>query len=343
MSKRNVLFLTVLTLAACWFCAFAEDAEDPVTETDPAPFVDGSFTIAVLPDTQGYAESFPEIFDAQTGWIAENAKTRNIAFVLQLGDITDDNVTPQWDVVKKAMAKLDGAVPYAVSLGNHDFGLKGRTDTRDTFFNTCFPLSEQKVNPAFGGVFDGEPESLNNSYHLFSAGGRDFIVLALEFGPRNAVVDWANRVLKEHPDRWAILITHAYLYSDDTRYDWPVKGTKQLWNPHSYPVCKATGDCNDGEELWEKLVSKYPKMLLVVNGHVLHDGLGKLTSTGDAGNVVHQILVNFQMKPKAGGGFMRLLEFLPDGKTIQVKDFSPFTKQYKTGPDHVFTLAIPAP
>ena len=110
--------------------------------------------------------------------------------------------------------KLDGVVPYALAVGNHDLGRNGMTFTRDTLFNDYFPLERYKDLPTFGGVFDGEPEQLTNSYHLFSAGGRDFLVLALEFGPRHAVVDWANKILDKYPDRWAILITHAYLYSD---------------------------------------------------------------------------------------------------------------------------------
>ncbi len=336
-------WLLSASLIACCAAALAARPEDPVTETEPLPFVEGAFTIAVMPDTQGYAEYFPEIFEAQTRWIAENAKKRNIVFVLHLGDITDDNNEAQWTVAKNAMSTLDGVVPYAMCLGNHDLGPDGSTATRETLFNAHFPLAKYKELPTFGGVFDGEPDRLDNSCHLFSAGGRDFVVLALEFAPRDVVVEWANRMLKEHADRWAILITHAYLYSDDTRYDWAAKGPKQMWNPHAYRAAKEPGQGNDGEELWTKLVSNHPKMLFVINGHVLNDGLGKLESVGKAGNTVHQMLVNFQMKAKLGGGFLRLMEFLPDGRTVHVKDYSPVSDRYKDGPDNILTLKIPAP
>ena len=339
-----VLWTRVITLLACVVLhagAWAE--EDPLSGADPLPFVKGSFTIAVLPDTQGYAEDFPWIFEAQTAWIVNNAAKRNIVFVLHLGDITDDNNAPEWEVARSAMRKLDGHVPYAMCLGNHDLGPKGYTRTRNTLFNEYFPLADYRERPTFGAVFDGEPDHMNNSYHLFSAGGRDFVVLSLEFGPRDAVVDWGNRVLREHADRWAIVITHGYLYCDDTRFDWAKKGKKQLWSPHAYKMGKAPGQCNDGEELWQKLVSKHPKMLMTLCGHVLMDGLGNLQSTGEAGNTVHQMLVNFQMKPRLGNGFLRLLEFLPDGETVQVKDYSPLSNMYKTGPDNSFVLKIPAP
>ena len=73
----------------------------------------------------------------------------------------------------------------------------------------------------------------------------------------------------------------------------------------------------------------------------LLDGLGRKTSQGDAGNPVHQMLVNFQMKSRLGDGFLRLMEFLPDGETVQVKDYSPLLNAYRDSPDNHFTLKIP--
>src|SRR5688572_4917066 len=47
------------------------------------------FTLVLLPDTQVYSHSYPEIFRAQTEWIVEEAD--RITFVLHQGDITDHN------------------------------------------------------------------------------------------------------------------------------------------------------------------------------------------------------------------------------------------------------------
>src|SRR3712207_9410295 len=92
-----------------------------------------------------------------------------------------------------------------------------------------------------------------SSCHLFSTAGRDFIVFCLEFGPRADVVRWANELNDKHAKREAILVTHAYVYYDDTRYDWAKHGPKQSWNPHNYAVAKSTNDdVSDGEELWQK-------------------------------------------------------------------------------------------
>ncbi len=43
-----------------------------------------------------------------------------------------------------------------------------------------------------------------------------------------------------------------------------------------FAMAKATGDdVNDGEELWDKLVSKHENFILTLNGHVTQDGLGR--------------------------------------------------------------------
>ena len=51
----------------------------------------GSFSIVILPDTQIYAESFPDSFYKQTEWIKNNVKELNIKCVIHVGDITNKN------------------------------------------------------------------------------------------------------------------------------------------------------------------------------------------------------------------------------------------------------------
>jgi hypothetical protein len=303
-----------------------------------------SFTIAVLPDTQNYSEKFPEHYLAQTRWIVENRRDRNIAAVLHLGDITNRSTPAEWQVAVKAMDQLDGQLPYFMALGNHDYSEGGVCRDRTTLFNDYFPLKKYHDLPTFGGVYDREPKRLENSYHLFSAGGRDFLVIALEFGPRADVVRWANQVAAKHANREAILITHAYMYYDDTRYDWKKFAEKQSWNPHAYGVAKATADdVLDGEQLWQNLVRKNENFILTLNGHVLNDGLGRMASTSPGGRQVHQHLVNFQMKPNGGDGWLRLLEFRADGRTVQTYDYSPTRNERNESPQNQFSVTVWAP
>lgn len=297
------------------------------------------WSLVILPDTQGYARQYPGLFNLQTQWVLENKDKYNIAYVLQNGDVTDNNSDLHWQRASQAFARLDGKVPYAISLGNHDFGSNGRIgNSRDTLGNRYFPVSRFEKWPTFGGAM--EPGKIDNTFHVFKAAGQNYLILCLEFGPRNEVLDWANQVVKKHADRNVIVMTHAYLYSDSTRYDWKTKGKEQKWNPHEYRISKTETTINDGQEMWDKLVKKHPNIFMTVNGHVLNDGLGFLTSKADAGNNVHQMLVNFQMLPTAGEAWLRILTFHPDRKTIEVKDYSPLYEKFNDNPDNQFTINL---
>ena len=51
---------------------------------------------------------------------------------------------------------------------------------------------------------------------------------------------------------------------------------------------------------------------------------GYLVSENDSGETVHQMVFNAQFLPLGGQGWIRLLQFLPDGQTVHVSTFSPF-------------------
>lgn len=319
-------------------------ADGKLVDGEPGKIAAGSFTVAVLPDTQHYSEKYPETFLAQTRWLVEKKAERNIAAVLHLGDITNRNTPAQWQNALRALKQLDGHLPVFLNLGNHDYSEGGGCKDRTTHFNENFTVDSFRGRPTFGGVYDREPTRLENSYHLFSAAGRDFLVLCLEFGPRADVVRWANEVAEKYAKREAILVTHAYLYFDDSRYDWAKHGKKQSWNPHNYAVAKAThDDVCDGEELWQRLVAKHDNFILTLNGHVLGDGLGRLVSPSPTGRAIPQLLVNFQMRPKGGDGWLRLLEFRADGPTVEVADYSPTRNQRNESPQNRFAVAVPRP
>ena len=77
-----------------------------------------------------------------------------------------------------------------------------------------------------------EPGALDNTYNLFEAGGHEWIAVALEWGPRDEVIAWADRVMAQHPDRLGILVTHAYLNNNNRRYDHTDIEHPQDFNPH---------------------------------------------------------------------------------------------------------------
>jgi len=154
--------------------------------------------------------------------------------------------------------------------------------------------------------------------------------MALECGPRDTVVAWANKVLTHHSDRLAIVTTHAYLFRNNVRYD-HTKG-RQRASPHGWG--------NDGEELWQKLIRKHRNTMIVLSGHVSTGGLGYLASEADYGNVVHQMMVDYEKMRGGGQAYMRLLEFLPDGKTVHVRTYSPALKQARRSKLEEFTFTL---
>ncbi len=186
------------------------------------------FTIVALPDTQCYTREYyggsRDIFTAQTQWIVNHKDDSNIVFVLHEGDITDLNSAPEWTNAMTSIGLLDGVVPYALAVGNHDGIFSSKSYT--AYFNQFFPLSRFQNLPTFGGVF--ESNRMDNCYHLFSAGGVDWLVFSLEFGPRNVVLAWANQIATNYPNRRVIVLTHTHIYSDNTLHG---SSTNQQWLP----------------------------------------------------------------------------------------------------------------
>ena len=310
--------------AACVLAAFSVLLSARGAELAPLPQANGGTTLVLLPDTQQYTKSRPQYFEAQCRWIASNQASRRIAYVLSLGDITEHNLPAEWEIAKRSYGQLDGLVPYALIPGNHDYSGGGR----DTLLSRYFPVNEAKKWPTFGAVF--EEGRLDNSYHLFEINGRPWIAVALEFGPRNEVVAWADGILTKYAERPAIIATHAYLFHDNVLYD-HTKGAQRA-SPHDMG--------NDGEELWQKLIRRHANVMLVVCGHVRSGGLGYLASEGDHGNTVHQILTDYEALHGNGAGYLRLLEFPPDGKTVNVKAYSPVLDRWMTDPSNQFTITL---
>jgi hypothetical protein len=323
--RQGILAILVILAAASSVCA--------QTPLKSAAFTPGSWSLVLLPDTQHYSDRFPDLFTLQTRWIVANKEKYDIRYVLGLGDITDKNTSREWQNAEKAMAELDGRVPYALAAGNHDYKPHGNSTTGRSGINEYFPPSKFEKWPTFGGVM--KPGDITNSFHLFRAGKTDWIVIVLQWAPSDAAVNWANEVLAKYPNHKAILVTHAYLFDDNTRYDFAKKGKKQKWNPHSYASKKG----NDGEELWQKLVRKN-NFALVFCGHVGIHGYGLLVSKNDRGKRVYQMLVDYQSRELGGEAYLRILEFLPDGRTVHVKSYSPLRDKYLGDAGNQFSFKL---
>ena len=272
------------------------------------------FVIAVLPDTQYMVESYPEIYFRQLQWIAEQADSQNIVLTLHLGDITDNNIPVQWETAVKGMQILDGVMPYILAQGNHDLTQAGGSvyDRDHSLINDYFPLSKQ---PWIAGTF--EEGRIENSYSLFTFHGVKYLILSLEFGPRDEVLAWANRVVAEHPDYKVIMITHNYTDTSGGR-------SNSAWH---YDIAKNPATTvNAGPEIWEKLVQHHENFLLVLSGHHHSEAIPRQAAIGENGNRVYEILVDYQSDPNGGNGYLVLMTFYPEGR-IEVRAYSPYLGQ----------------
>lgn len=304
---------------------------------DPHSAQEKPLRLVVLPDTQHYVRDNPGIFQSQTAWITNNADS--ISFVMHVGDITNANNTTQWPLAVNAMSLMDGNVPYTFTLGNHDMGGNNAQTRNTTLFNQYFPYSKYSLTPNFGGAY--ETGKMDNSWHQFSTpDGYHFIIISLEFAPRNAVLAWAGEVVKAHPSHNIIINTHAYMYSDEKRHS---DLYSHKWTPSTYGLyAESDGDANDGEQMWDKLVKLYPNIFMVVSGHVLNDGTGTLVSEGDHGNKVYQMLANYQDgvigSVNGGDGFLRIIDIDADRTMMFIRTYSPYINEFKTEFDQEFSF-----
>lgn len=300
----------------------AGEADLQVTEEE--------FTIIALPDTQVYSQKFPQIFLQQTDWIARNAGKLHLACVIHEGDITQRGTDAEWQAALRALSRLDGVIPYCIAPGNHDL-LRSKPPNRwYDMLDQRLPFSKFQEQPWFAGA---PGKSIRTAAYKIEAQGLKLLVVCLEYGAPDSSLAWANEIVAKNPDRQTIIVTHNYMYDDDTR-----SGPGDLYNPKNF-----NSELNDGEDIWEKLVRRHKNIFLVLSGHVKGSGTGRLTSTGDHGNAIHQILANYQMRPEGGGGYLRILRFSPAGKKIFIRTFSPYHNAVCISPDHQFDLDWASP
>ncbi|HEX4415571.1 MAG TPA: lamin tail domain-containing protein [Lacipirellulaceae bacterium] len=316
-----------------------------VVDTTPqipfTPSPDAAWSMVYLPDTQNYVKSSTDfhIGQQQTQWIKDHLNDFKIKLVIQGGDIVnnndtndptsgDQNSTQQWQNAKTMFSTLNGVVPYVVAAGNHDFGFTN-ADNRDTMINSYFKADDNPlVDPAKGGIMKAEmtPGQIQNAYYAFTApDGRKMLVFSLEWEPQPATVAWANSIaaLPQYAGYTATLLTHNYLQGDNTR-------------------STSTNVAADysGQELWDGLIKTHPNFEMTFNGHFGGDGAGVLRSTDNAGKGVEQMFFNSQFETFGGDGWLRVVEFLQDGKTVRVRTYSPYHDLYRTGPDYEFTFTL---
>jgi hypothetical protein len=359
VSRRDFLRTTALASGGlalgigCGDNGSSSSAPDSSVPSDSsAPPAPKPFTVVALPDTQNYADQYPEIFLAQTRWIADNRDKENIVFVTHLGDIVDNGPSVrQWKNAREAMDLLDAAdIPHGTCLGNHDVQYsdseyKYPADVN----NACSAFSDidcdaKHYMDAFGpkryagkSWYGGASPSGQSNYQLISAGGIELLFLHLAVDARVAELEWGKQVVSKHPDAAVHVSTHRYMY--DLR----------MTTKHPYPLSNLLGgryddlfytfdqdpyynDASKAEDLFQNLVKPNKNVFMVQCGHF--DAELRVTSENAAKQTVHEILVDYQTySPKGGDGWMRLCKFDVAQGEIEVRTYSPTLKRFRENGD----------
>lgn len=165
------------------------------------------------------------------------------------------------------------------------------------------------------------PTLANALFEFRDPTGIDYLFLNLEFAPRDEVIDWAMQSINQekYKNHRVIILTHSYMNAKNQRI---VK--------EKYPIENG----NYGQAIWNKLIHPSRNIVMVIAGHIgaPDDPKGHTAFKQDKradGQMVTQMVFNAQAlgggwHGNGGDGWLRYLEFMPDGVTIKVKTFSPF-------------------
>ncbi len=312
-----------------------------LSKKEVKPVTDYEYSFAVIGDTQTMCEKDPEAMESIYDWLVANKDSQKISYVIGLGDITDDSTDTEWQRANKFISKLNGKIPYALVRGNHDdwddfnrnlhngfyektvngmmkSGTISLTDknqpglVKTTQNGKTVYLTKEGDTPK-GGKVKGD---LTNSYRYFNIQGTDYLIMTLDFAPTEATLDWANKVIKSHPDHKVIVATHAYMYRDGTTID----------DGDCYPPTYYSGYKNqqNGDDMWKKCFSKHENVLMVLSGHDPWQHIVYRQDKGEKGNIVTQMLIDPQYVDLNNGStaMVAMFYFSNDGNTLTVRYYS---------------------
>ena len=361
MNRRNFSkkFGIITILSALGFNKSSnaqEKKKNPYPHRNDDKFIEPSLsdkksaTIVLVGDTQRYSNDsvFQSVCDMIYAWIAKKRDYLNIKTALFTGDLVENNNYPnvriggafgdaelnsdgQWKYVDTVFKKLDGKLPYIISPGNHEYGIKC-FENRDTRFTKVFtkdrnPLTKGILVEMFTNAY-GE-QTLENACYKVDLGNAwgEVIIFAIEFCPRDVVLEWVKqKCQKDFADKKVFLLLHDFLKMNGERTGLPNF-------PRNYVVMHNQPDKNGGQTVWEKLVKKVPNIRLVLCGHTggrttsIDDNSKTIFEKNDFGKDVAQMVFAQHGRAHDGhgaNGWLRTLEFLPDGKTVKVMTFSPY-------------------
>lgn len=317
------------------------------------PLTDQDFTLAFVGDIQTltYYNDYKKgtsYVDTLFSWIADNAEEQKIRHVFTLGDLTDKSgahdpelsygasdpvangatYDAEYEIVKSAITKLDGIVPYSIVRGNHDgyhidrfFNYEAYTENFDGFYRED------------SGVYK---DSITNSYRLCEIEGIKFIFITLDFNPSREAIAWMDELLTTYSDHNAIITMHSFLTIRDNGPD--IANILDIQG--SIVQGKYRGAAPDW--IWKNCLTKHENVIMTVSGHVGANVPQTLTTVGDNGNKVLNILVDPQFYDLeiTPTGAVFLMHFYDGGKTVKTEYYSTIQDAYKNDGNYTWSLEL---
>lgn len=364
-----------------------DSSDDPTIPLYPALQNDSSFSMIFISDPQAYNKSSlcQPLFELQTSWTSLVRNRLHVLAALISGDMVEKNDSEhpfvnghihssaqyqtdlrngnqtsqqQWESVSRALMRLDDVVPYVPCQGNHDCGSLAAEDRRSDLPKCFYPersiLNERHL-VSMGKNYEGKETMENCAFEFHTDTWGDLLVIGFEFAPRDEVLDWARELIEsdKYKHHRVIILTHSFL--DHRGNIIPSEG--YTLQPHNWP-----------KAVWEKLIYPSKNIAMVLCGHAGEIPVIKSTIAATDysvtcsyredpaadGHIIPQMMFNAQMADggwhgNGGDGWLRILEFMPDGETISVRTFSPlfalspFTKHiaWRTKDYDQYTFKVP--
>lgn len=239
-----------------------------------------------------------------------------------------------WEAFEPIVAK---AKPTLVIPGNHD----NNCGADDSVFMSHFggPLLDSPVAAHVGEVMTpGDPSAM--WVRVPMPDGRALMILGLGYLVSGEQLDWASRVLTNHPEMPTILVVHDYLHPT-MRPDG--RGGVRSHN-HDGVMAGWPHSEGQGQEIFEQLVAPHAQVGLVLCGHDNGNALVIDRNVSSPGHHVVQMMSNYQtyrIDGETRTGHVRVLSLDLDAGRMHVQTMSPVTDEppcvFDRQPERQFT------
>jgi hypothetical protein len=150
---------------------------------------------------------------------------------------------------------------------------------------------------------------------------------------------WAQGVMNANRDKPVLLSTHRYL-QDAEAYTGGVPLVPSGRYPDIWYVFEGTYNPAGirTEEFFTNFVRMQKNLFMVQCGHFHAEY--RQSSTAINGNVIHEVLADYQDDPNGGDGYLRLLNFDMAANRIDVQTYSTSRNDFRTGGESQFALNV---